>query len=1437
MAGAADEPAGRAADSLSWREFADAVWLGVTTQRFWERPYRPRGDMAASDPPPADGPPPTARPEPTVGPAPPPSTVDRVDPEVTRRPADSPETNSEAVVTPVHSDPRAATKLPWTPADMIRALRPFKRRVPSPRPDEIELDEDETAEQVAQGGLWLPITRPVQTRWLDLTLVVDMSPSMVLWRPTVQAFSAVLEQLGAFRSVHHCFLDATREPVLRAGSADAPTHGPGEVVDFSGRRIVLVLTDGVGAAWRQGRVAAMLAHWATVMPVALVHLLPQRMWGRSRLGLRHADVLPPRPLAPNRSWRVELADAWVDPEQATADTAGAAPIPVFELMPRWMASCAALFTGARPRPAKAMVMLAKAQPRPPVPDDEPAAPPSAQELVSRFLGRASPLSYRLATLLAAVPVNLDVARTVQAELVPESGPAHLAEVLDSGLLRPSAPDSWQTTSFEFASTAVREVLLSGARRTETARAVRTVSERFAVLESLAAAIADPAGAPNPIAEHVQLERTVLRALSGPYLGRAARLETSVEERAVEDTRSSETRLNTKEVGLTGAQGGGRIGSVSTSASDLATPAGPGDPAGVSTPAEPATDPSQRRAEPAIVATSHTHQAEDVPTIWGDVPPRNPIFTGRDDLLGQLSRRLTAGGTTAILPAALHGMGGIGKTQIAAEYIYRHLEDYELVWWIQATQPAQIRAALTDLAQALRLPGAREAHTAVPAVREALRIGAPYRRWLLVFDSAESPEAVRPFFPSNGPGEILITSRNPDWAGVARPLEIAVFSRAESKDLLRRRGPEIDDAQADALAQKLGDLPLAIAQAAAWRAETGMPVREYLRLFDEKVAEILDTTRPDDYEVPLAAAWNVSFDELQSRNPAAHQLLQVCAFFAPDPISRSLFTGVRGLSIAVELDSALRDPIRLGRAIRDINRYGLAKIDHRNDTLLLHRLVQLVLRDRMPPQRRADMKHGAHQLLANLDPNDPGSAGQWSRYQAILPHAYASDIVECDDRWVRQLVLNLMTFLYQWGDHEEAANLARQATETWQNRLDETDPQLLQAWGQQAIYLWTLGRYAEASPINERTLALHRRVSGEDSEETLLAERRVAVDLRAKGDFSGALALNRDVYDKAKGVFGEDDPVTLSAAHDLGVILRLVGDYAEARVLDEDMYKRQVELRGYDAPQTLNVLGGLILDRMELGEYGWASVEQERLAERAARLFGEDTSATLQRQHHLSMALRKNGDHAGALERSTQAWQRYRVRYGDSHPQTLACAIGQSINLRNAGELSAAQQLGEETFGRYRAVLGEHHPHTLAAAVDLAVTLRLMGDADAAQRLDERSLEQFRTMFGQDQPHAIGAAINLASDLAARGEHENALKLDNDVVARAERVLGADHPTTLAATVNRTFDLRALGRTQDADPLYVDVMNRYRRVLGDKHPGVVAASSRARANCDLDPLPL
>jgi tetratricopeptide (TPR) repeat protein len=1446
---------------LTWSELADACWLSVVT-----RDYLPAPEPEVSLTIPQSG---TESIQDSVKPEPPREDPDREIPEpefVLPEPVPPRDLRSDVVLTDgvedsddsitlARGEPVSAQRAPqWLltgARDVVRAMRPFKRNVPDRRHERAVLDEIATAERAAEDGLWIPVTKPTASRWLDLMVVVDTGPSMALWRPTVKSFLSVLHQLGAFRSIGVRLLgtEGPDEAVLRGGTPDAPPRGAGELVDPSGRRLVLVLTDGVSGAWRRGSIAPLLARWASAQPVAILNLLPQRLWNGFLPSLRRARLSAPSPMRPNRRYGLELPDSWLEEEPDVP--AGTVPIPLLELDPRWLGWWARLVTGGHRGPVPASVLLAHADdveqvPEPTEPVDQRKVP--AGEQVRKFFGAASPTASKLATVLAAVPVTLPIARLLQAEFVPEAAPSDLAELFAGGLLEKREIDSgvsWDEATFDFPDD-VRAVLLGDARRSDTARAIRVATTRFgegnAALTRLRDALEEPDSTPDPTprpgtASEVKLERAVMRALSGPYRSRADRLNTIVREMADSGLASAEnatTEINNEPVSETMPKAPDRVESPREPASTLpgAVEASQSQfPQHVSLPSL-----GEEFAALANTARHERQAADEAPPVWGAVPPRNPNFTGRSALLDQLTQRLTAG-TTAVLPAALHGMGGIGKTQMAVEYIYRHLADYDLVWWIQATEPTQIRTAFTELAQHLRLPGREEAITAVPAVREALRLGRPYRRWLLVFDSAESPEAVRPFFPVDGPGDILITSRNPEWGAIARPLEVAVFDREESKELLRRRGPEIEDAEADQLAERLGDLPLAIEQAAAWRAETGMPVQEYLRLFDEKVTEILDTSAPTDYEVSVAAAWNVSFDELGKRSVAAHQLLQVCAFFSADPIARSLFTGVRGVSISPELDSALRDPMRLSRAIRDINRYGLAKIDHRNDTIQLHRLVQLVLRNRMNAQTLADMRHGAHMLLANLDPNDPTSTKQWPRYIEVLPHVYASELIDCDDRWVRQLVVNLINFLYHWGDHQGALTLAERAVTAWSQRLGEADPQTLQASERYGFYLWALGRFTESREINARTLRLYRETVGDDSEETLNAQRTVAADLKGSGDFLAALELNEQTYLKAKALFGDDDPATLRSAHDYIVSLYLVGDYRKGHDLAEAIYGKRVQVLGYDNASTINTLTLLIILRRELGDYVWARGEQEKITERVRELFGEDSAMTLRCFFNLAVARRKDGEHTSATELSRMALERYRLRYGERHPGTMAATLAYSIDIRHTGNLAEAKRVGEQAFNLYRDTFGENHVHTLSAALDLGVTLRLMGEPAAARQTDEKSLEKMREQFGPDYPLAIVCAIGLASDMFALSEVEAALELDLETAERASRVLGENHPTTLGVQANVAVDLRELGRTQESETRHADVVTRYRAVLGDTHAGTIAAARGARAECDIDPMPL
>jgi hypothetical protein len=1426
-AGPADVAAPLDVDDLTWHELAEAIYLAAII-----RPRTEPEPPAKPEPPPNDDDRVTPQrgepddepdePDPVEDKEPVPEQTPRPEPRPAReRPQQNPDPDPVAATGNVTAPTAAAG---WSLHDRLnitRALRPLKRYVTSRRAGDVVIDEVATAERAVQDELWWPVTRQRRERWLDLTVVIDAAPSMTLWRHKIAAFVELLEQLGAFRTIRVRRLDTNRSaagvplpPVLCGATGP---RDPSEMVDHSGRSAALVITDGLGEAWRSDLIGPVLAQWGRAMPVSVIHCLPQWMWGRNGPALHRARLSSEEDLRPNRTWSVKLLDAWLAPVPEQALPENAVPVPILELGARWLAWWSRLLVSGHRSSSDATVLLAADKPQPRVSVyGNPREPSTARARIAEFRSIASPDAQRLAQLLAALPADMSVARQVQSDYLPGTGPEVLGELLSVRLLRydhRTAPAGSTLDTLAIAESD-REVLLEGTRRSDTASVIRMAAHhhghRIGALALLRDAIADPDNAPEPEPADRPLQRLVLRALSGPYLLRAERLE---------DSEPYPSPAKSPRESVTMSQAAERPTSISAT-SELEAP--------------------EHLQSPTPHITTFVHglgerQPGDPPPVWGNVPPRNLNFTGRDDLIDELHAHLTAGGTTVVLPATLHGMGGIGKTQTAVEYIYRHLDDYDLVWWIAAGQATQIRSGLTELAKQLNLPGSSEAHTAVPAVLEALRRGNPVRRWLLVFDAAESPEAVRKFFPSNGPGEILVTSRNPAWAGVARPVEVSVFRREESKELLRRRGPDISDDDANQIADKLGDLPLAIEQAAAWRAETGMPVREYLRLFEEKVAEIFESSSTPDYEVSLAAAWNVSFDELRNHNPAAHQILLICAFFSSEPISRDLFTGVRNAQISPELDVTLRDPIALARAIREINRYGLAKIDHGSNTIQLHRLVQLVLRNRITtPTMQTQMRHGAHQLLANIDPTDPENSKNWPRYRELLPHAYAADVVNCTDAWVRQLVINLMRFLFQWGDHEEAASLAEHAYKDFTDKLGPNDPQTLEVAWRLGFYLWVLGRFKEAAELNQRTLERRIQVSGEDSEETFGVQANILADLKAKGDFGEARRLSEEILLRTTRLFGPDDPETLESASLHGMSLRLMGEFSAARELDENTYQKRVDILGRDNLQTQASWISIIVDRRDAGEYALARIEQERIVDRAVEQFGTDRQHTQIRIYLLSIARRKDGDHQGALELSGPVLDNFRRRYGSDHPHTVGCVLAHSIDLRHVGELAEARRLGEEAVDSYRRLLGELHPHTCAAMVDLAVTLRLSGDAAGAGALDERALEQLRTGLGADHPNTLVAGINLASDLAALGETNTAVELGQEMLERSRGSLGPDHPTTLAAELNLIFDLRTAGHG-DTDARFSDVLSRYRRTLGERHRATVEAAGGRRANCDIDPL--
>ncbi|MFC7549645.1 FxSxx-COOH system tetratricopeptide repeat protein [Plantactinospora sp. GCM10030261] len=1245
------------------------------------------------------------------------------------------------------------------------------------------------------------------TRW-GVTVLVDAGPSMAVWRDTVDRVVAVLRDHEELTDVE----------VVPFDSSDTEQPGPGGRVAVDGR-IMLVLSDGAGPAWHAGTMLALLRGWGLRAPVAVVHLLPQLQWYRTGIRprrLRMWQTAPGGAANADLAWEVlnPVPDVLDDPEPAGDDPV---PVPVIELDPRWLAAWVRLLTGGESQlPA---VLAATRVPDPVVPPVTEVAP-SARMRVREFTAWATPTAVTLATQLAAAPLNLAVMRRVQRALIPDSQTSHLSEILNSELLHPvaaAAPTAGGAeVTYEF-HRGVREELLAAGRRADAVRVLRVVDEQLGptvpAVRGLSRMLDDPDATPVPpvtpeTAPFVRVEQAVLHALSGRYLARARHLHEALGIDA--ETPSATTTQSMPAVTM-----------------------------------ETAADTDDRTSEGAPVVSSRVADVvapqrtpAGAPVIWGSVPPRNPNFTGRESLLEHLHEQMRVG-TTAVLPHALHGMGGVGKSQLAVEYVYRHQDEYDVIWWIPSERPAQIGNALAELAQRLHLPVGLEANAAVPAVREALRLGQPYANWLLIFDNAESPEAVRRYFPNGGPGRIMVTSRNPQWSNIARQLEVDVFARQESIDLLRRRGPELSDADAGRLAEALGDLPLALDQAAAWLAETGMPTDEYLRLFEEKRIELLEVSVPLDYQLPVAAAWNVSLDRLADSSPGALRLLQVCSFFAPEPIPRTLFSRGRAGNVHLELDEVRRDPMRLNRAIREINRYALAKIDHRTNSIQMHRLVQAVLIDRLDDAEQTAMRHSAHLMLADGDPNDPNSPDGWRTYADLYPHVMTAQAYRSTDPWVQQLIDNVSRYLYWWGDHQAAFDLAEQAYEARRDQLGATDPSTLRMGHWMGWLLFVLGRFDEAARLNQEVLHAYQQIVQEDNEDLLRALGAVAADRRVAGDFAGALELAEEIYQRHVRALGPDDVETITAAHNLAVSLRLSGDLNRASDIDKQNQRLRIQLYGTDHPITLESTRNLITNRRELGDYVGARAEAQAVADQLRHQLSPGHPQTLRALRTLAVALRKAGDHQAARQISEEVRDGFLNRYGENHPDTIASSLNLSSDLRETGDLDGAAELGEQVYGSYQRLLrNDRHPHTIAARLNWAVTERMRGRVAQARQMDEEGFAQLREQLGDDHPLTLAAALNLASDLYAEGHYTQAYERDVDATERLRRVLGAEHPTTLAGYGNLAMDLRKLGREQESAELHTATVARFERVLGGDHPATaVAVDLDRRANCDMDPLPL
>jgi len=657
----------------------------------------------------------------------------------------------------------------------------------------------------------------------------------------------------------------------------------------------------------------------------------------------------------------------------------------------------------------------------------------------------------------------------------------------------------------------------------------------------------------------------------------------------------------------------------------------------------------------------------------NLPARNRHFSGRGDLLEQLHAGLQAESAAAVVPTgAVHGLGGVGKTELALEYAHRFASDYDVAWWIHAGQPTSAAAALATLARRLGVEELADQGEMVGGLFDLMR---SRDRWLLVYDNAERPERLAGLLPPGGGGHVLVTSRWSAWGRQASSLPVNVLARDESIAFLRKRTGADDQAALDALAELLGDLPLALEEAAAYLEETRVGLGEYLELVRDRAPELFGLDQPptDEHgdQRRVGTVWSLSLDRVHREAPAAEALLSLWAFLAPDHIPRGLPREQPQL-LPEELARAVSDPLDYNRTLAVIGRYSLATGS--STAVAVHRLVQAVIQARLGEDGERRWAEIGVRLLRESFPNESWEVATWPTCERLLPHVLAAT------------------------GHAERLGVAGEQA-GW--LLDRA-----------ARYLRERGQYGQARPIAEQALAVTEEALGKDDPEVAWRCNTLGSLLEALGDLEGGRTQLERALAIGEAALGPDHPHVATYRNDLGRVLQDLGDLEGARAQLERALAISEAALGPNHPHAAirrNNLGSVLQD---LGDLEGARAQYERALVIGEAVLGPDHPRVATYRNDLGGVLQDLGDLAGARAQYERALAISDAALGPDHPTVAIYRNDLGRVLQDLGDLEGARAQLEQALTIGEAALGPNHPYVATYRSNLAGVLGALQEVPA-----------------------------------------------------------------------------------------------------------------------------
>ncbi|KAJ7024091.1 hypothetical protein C8F04DRAFT_1239820 [Mycena alexandri] len=745
------------------------------------------------------------------------------------------------------------------------------------------------------------------------------------------------------------------------------------------------------------------------------------------------------------------------------------------------------------------------------------------------------------------------------------------------------------------------------------------------------------------------------------------------------------------------------------------------------------------------------------------PPPSRIFQGRKTILAKMHTFFTLDSGKQLI-YVLHGLSGVGKTQIALKFIQESSANFSDIFLLDASTLDTINTGLKNIAVS-KFVG--------DSAQDALTwLQSKHGNWLLFFDNADDPKInLNKLFPQCNHGNIIITSRNP---GLQTYGDHSPVSDMEDKDaitlLLQSAAKESSEENIQAAA--------AIVKAGSFILQSE-DIAGYLTLYQKNRARLLSekaVQSHDHYAWTVYTTWQISFDRLSQ---LAATLLQLCSFLHYSGISEDMFSNASKYSFPVWLPAKeeLQEPLqflshflgptgewnslRFSEVTNEIKSYSLITFDAVTKLFYIHPLVHAWSRNTLVDEA------ASHLCISSL---------------------LGMSIAEIPDYDITLASLRLMPHLGALNPFNAARGVGFGAA-FWY------------------IYL-SAGKLQEAQDLIEQVFEKCNLLFGEQHPATLEVMQRLGMTHQHLGECQKAQVLEVLVLERWTKLLGRDHPDTLRAMGHLARTYSELGDFGKAKELQVTVLEKQTKLLRQDHPDTLNSMGNLARTHFKLGDFAKAKELMVAVLEKHTTLLGQDHPETLTAVGNLARSHSELGDFEKAKELEVMVLKKRTTLLGRDHPQTLSAMGNLAATNFKLGNFAKAKEL--------------EHPDTLMVMGNLATTYSKLGHFPKAKELQFTVLEKRTTLLGQDHPDTLRAMGKLATMHSELGDFANAKELQTTVLEKQTKLLGEDHPETIEAIANLAVTYYNLEEFTKAGEFEVVVLEKRKQLLGDQHPNTICA---------------